>query len=103
MAHKNPHRQIITRIPEPLYAELLAFNPSLVGPLGTVPYGAMQKYVLSLITQDLEKRKENFRASQISKNPSPGGNSSSEDSESTQAQPRASTAPRPLEPLAGET
>jgi len=60
---KKPVRPIVIRIPEPEVAELIALNPDMTTSLGETQYGAWQRYFLSLMRQDLERRKALLRAS----------------------------------------
>ena len=63
--NKVPTRQVIVRIPEITYAELITYNPQIIGSDGYTRYGAVQKYFLSLVNQDLERRKEALRQEEV--------------------------------------
>jgi hypothetical protein len=59
---RGPVRQIILRVPEMIYAELITLVPDIVGSDGTTRYGATQQYFTSLMHQDLERRRALLRA-----------------------------------------
>jgi hypothetical protein len=54
---KRIARTIVLRIEELQVAELIALNPDLLDPIGGIKYGGWQRYFLSLMRQDLERRK----------------------------------------------
>lgn len=58
---KNPRREIIWRADETVLMELYSLNPSLLDAQAQARYGAMQNYLTSLVTQDLEKRRSLLR------------------------------------------
>ena len=58
---RGPVRQVILRIPELQFAEMLAFNPQMIDPLGQTRYGALQNYFLGLMMQDVERKRLSLR------------------------------------------
>lgn len=58
---KKITRPIVLRVEEREVAELITLNPELVDPIGGIRYGGWQKYFLSLMRQDLERRKALIR------------------------------------------
>lgn len=59
---RGPVRQVILRIPEMQYADLIVYNPSLVDPYtGATKYGGLQNYFLSLLHDDIERRRKAVR------------------------------------------
>lgn len=56
---KSPTRQMLIRIPETLYAELLLLRrDEIQGADGFTKYGGPSGYIQRLIREDLEKLKE---------------------------------------------
>jgi hypothetical protein len=61
---KEPARQVVLRIPESLYAELITLKAAeLLTPENQTKYGAVTAYFVHLIREDLERHKEALRAS----------------------------------------
>ena len=59
---KAPSRQMLVRIPESLYAELLVLRRTEIqGADGFTRYGGPSGYIQRLIREDLEKIKEEMR------------------------------------------
>lgn len=57
-------RPIVLRLSDSELAEVIALNPDLIDQFGQTRYGAWQKYFLSLLHQDLERRRTLLRESQ---------------------------------------
>ena len=55
-------RQLLLRLPEDLYAEVLLLNPQMQDETGFLRYGAISQYFTSLVQRDLEVRKAQLRA-----------------------------------------
>jgi hypothetical protein len=52
-------RQVILRLPEHLYAEMIVLKPDLIdASREQLRYGSLNAYFLSLLQQDLEKRRQ---------------------------------------------
>ena len=55
-------RQLLLRLPEDLYAEVLLLNPQMQDETGYLRYGAISQYFTSLVQRDLEIRRSQLRA-----------------------------------------
>jgi len=59
---KEPSRQVVVRMPESLYAELMLLKADeLLTPSATTKYGALTSYFLRLVREDLEKKKDEMK------------------------------------------
>jgi len=59
---KEPSRQVVVRMPESLYAELMLLKADeLLTPQANTKYGAITSYFLRLVREDLEKKKDEMR------------------------------------------
>jgi len=57
--HIGPRKDVHVRVPDAMLLELYSYNPQMLSPAGGVRYGALQEYLLRLLSLDLEaKRRE---------------------------------------------
>ena len=59
-----PRRQLLVRVPEELFAEVLLLNPQMQDETGFLRYGALSQYVNGLLRQDVESIKTRLRKEQ---------------------------------------
>ena len=57
----SPRRQLLIRIPEELFAEILLLNPQMQDETGLVRYGAISQYFNTIARHQLEERRSQLR------------------------------------------
>ena len=58
---KLPCRQLLVRVPEELFAEVVLLNPQMQDETGFLRYGALSQYVNGLLRQNVKGIKDRLK------------------------------------------